>query len=132
MRELDRAASVEPNNPLLRCVRALVMFYGGEVDDAESLLREILGANPTLHGVRPFLAICLSWKGDHEAARAELNESVRRTASVDPDIAYAVASVYALEDDRDSAFEWLHRSVALGNENKFLFEHDPNLAGLRT
>src|SRR5262249_49604141 len=27
MRELDRAASVEPNNPLLRTIRALVLFY---------------------------------------------------------------------------------------------------------
>ncbi|MGZ8845119.1 MAG: TPR end-of-group domain-containing protein [Pyrinomonadaceae bacterium] len=60
-----------------------------------------------------------------------MNENVRRTASVDPDIAYAVASVYALEDDRDSAFEWFHRSVALGNENKFVFEHDPILRAIR-
>ena len=81
--------------------------------------------------MRPFLAICLSKDGRHEAARAELNENVQRTASVDPDIAYSVASVYALEGDRDSAFEWLDRSVALGNENKPVFEHDPNLAGLR-
>ena len=131
MRELDRAASVEPNNPLLRCVRALVTFYRGDLEQAESLLREILSANPNLHGVRPFLAFCLSRKGEHEAARAELNDKVRRTASVDPDIAYSVASVYALEGDRDSAFEWLNRSVALGNENKPVFEHDPNLAGLR-
>jgi len=44
---------------------------------------------------------------------------------------YAVASVYALEGEQDEAFEWLDRSVALGNENKPLFENDPNLAGVR-
>src|SRR4030095_7744638 len=131
MRELDRAASVEPNNPLLRSIRAIVMFYRGEVDQAATLLREVLSANPNLHGVRPFLAICLSQQGDHDAARAELNENVQRTAAVDPDIAYAVAMVYALENDLLSAFQWLNRSVALGNENKYLFEHDPNLAKLR-
>jgi eukaryotic-like serine/threonine-protein kinase len=131
MRELDRAASVEPNNPLLRSIRALVMYYRGEVSQAAALLREVVSANPNLHGVRPFLAICLSKQGNHEAARAELNDNVRRTASVDPDIAYAVASVYALEGNRESAFEWLHRSVALGNENKFVFQHDPNLRTLR-
>jgi len=131
MRELDRAASVEPNNPLLRSVRALVMFYRGEVDQAYAVLREVLSANPNLHGVRPFLAMCLSQQGQHDAALAELNEDVKRTASVDADIAYAVASVYALENDLEQAFEWLQRSVALGNENRFLFEHDRNLAGLR-
>jgi serine/threonine protein kinase/tetratricopeptide (TPR) repeat protein len=131
MRELDRAASVEPNNPLLRTFRAVTMYYSGQVEAAADLLREVLEANPNLHGVRPFLAMCLSAQGQHEAARAELNEDVKRNASVDPDIAYALASVFALEGARDEAFEWLNRSVALGNENKPLFEHDPNLAGLR-
>jgi serine/threonine protein kinase/tetratricopeptide (TPR) repeat protein len=130
-RELDRAASVEPNNPLLRMFRAVTMYYTGQVDEATDLLREVLAQNPNLHGVRPFLAMCLSAKGEHQAARAELNEAVKRNAAVDPDIAYALASVYALEDARDEAFEWLQRSVALGNENKPLFEHDPNLKSLR-
>jgi len=131
MRELDRAASVEPNNPLLRMFRAITMYYGGKVEAACDLLREVLAQNPNLHGVRPFLAMCLSVLGDHEGAHAELNEDVKRNAAVDPDIAYAVASVYALEGDLDQAFEWLQRSVKLGNENKPLFEHDPNLAALR-
>lgn len=130
-RELDRAASVEPNNPLLKTFRALALYYTGQVDEAVALLREALEQNPNLHGVRPFLAMCLSAQGQHEAARAELNEPAMRTASVDPDIAYAVASVYALEGDREQAFEWLNRSAALGNENKPCYEHDPNLASLR-
>ena len=131
MRELDRAASVEPNNPLLRSVRALTMFYRGEIDAAADLLREVLAQNPNLHGVRPCLALCLSKQGQREAALAELNEDVKRTASVDADIAYAVASAYALADERDEAFEWLQRSVALGNENKPWFERDPNWARMR-
>jgi serine/threonine protein kinase/tetratricopeptide (TPR) repeat protein len=131
MRELDRAASVEPNNPLLRMFRAITMYYSGQIDAARDLLREVLEQNPNLHGVRPFLAMCLSALGEHEAARAELNEDVKRNAAVDPDLAYAVASVYALEGEPDQAFEWLQRSVALGNENKPLFENDPNLSAVR-
>jgi Flp pilus assembly protein TadD len=91
----------------------------------------VLQANPNLHGVRPFLAMTLSRQGKHDEARAELTDAVMRNASVDPDIAYAVASVYALENDKDTAFEWLQKSVALGNENKTSFEGDPNLTGLR-
>jgi serine/threonine-protein kinase len=130
-KELDRAASVEANNPLLRTFRALTMYYTKHVAEAESLLREVLQANPNLHGVRPFLAMTLSRQGKHDEARAELTDAVMRNASVDPDIAYAVASVYALEDDKDTAFEWLMKSVALGNENKTSFEGDPNLKSLR-
>jgi eukaryotic-like serine/threonine-protein kinase len=131
LRELDRAATVEPNNPLLRMFRAIAMYYGGSVNEACRLLREVSDQNPNLHGVRPFLAMCLSALGEHDAARAEINEPVKRNAEVDADIAYAVASVYALEDEPDEAFDWLRRSVELGNENKPLFEHDPNLKGLR-
>jgi serine/threonine-protein kinase len=111
--------------------RAITMYYSGQVDAACDLLREVLEQNPNLHGVRPFLAMCLSALGEHEAARAELNEDVKRNAAVDPDVAYAVASVYALEGEPDQAFEWLQRSVALGNENKPLFENDPNLIAVR-
>jgi serine/threonine-protein kinase len=130
-RELDRAASVEPNNPLLKTVRALLVYYTRQPAEAEGLLREVLEAHPNLHGVRPFLAMCLSRKGKHEEALSQLTDAVKRTASVDPDIAYAVASVYALEGDRDTAFEWLERSTALGNANKPSFEGDPNLKSLR-
>ena len=131
MREMDRAASVEPNNPLLRSIRALVMFYRGEVAAAANVLREVLEQNPNLHGVRPAYAMCLSSLGQHDAALGELNDVVKRTASVDPDIAYAVTSVYGLEGQLDEAFEWLNRSIALGNENTAWFERDPTLASLR-
>src|SRR5256885_11443915 len=125
-RELDRAASIEPNNPLLRSVRALIMYYSDRADEAEKLLSGVLDANPNLHGVRPTLAICLSKQGKHEEARAQLTEAVLRNASVDPDIAYAVASVYAAEADKRQAFEWLERSISLGNENKPWFQRDPD------
>ena len=130
-RELDRASSVEPNNPLVKTVRALVLYYTKHPADAEALLREIVADHPNLNGVRPFLAMCLSRLGRHQEALAELTEAVKRNATVDPDIAYAVASVYALVDDKASAFEWLERSVALGNGNRPCFAGDPNLKSLR-
>jgi serine/threonine-protein kinase len=130
-RELDRAASVESNNPLLKTVRSLLMYYTRHFAEAEGLLREVLDANPNLHGVRPFLAMCLSREGRHEEALAQITDAVKRTASVDPDIAYAVASVYAVEHDAKSALDWLERSISLGNGNKPCFEGDPNLKNVR-
>jgi tetratricopeptide (TPR) repeat protein len=130
-RELDRARSVEPNNPLLNTVGALWLYYTKRPAEAERILREVLQANPNLHGVRPTLAMCLSRQGKHDAALAELTDSVIRNASVDPDIAYAVGSVYALEGDSDQALGWLQRSVALGNGNKPCFDGDPNLKSVR-
>jgi hypothetical protein len=67
----------------------------------------------------------------HEEALAQLTGDVIRNAEVDPDIAYSLASVYALEEMRDEAFEWLERAIALGNENRPCFENDPNWNSLR-
>jgi serine/threonine-protein kinase len=52
-------------------------------------------------------------------------------AAADHDISYWLASVYALEGDREQAFEWLERSISLGNENKMWFESDRNWEQLR-
>jgi eukaryotic-like serine/threonine-protein kinase len=131
MQELDQATAIEPNNPLLKTFRALTLYYLGETDNATEVLREVVERNPNMHGVRPFLAMCLSAQGHHDAARAEITDAVKRNAVVDADIAYSLGSVFALENEPDQAFEWLDRSVALGNENRPCFEHDPNLASLR-
>jgi serine/threonine-protein kinase len=131
MRELDQATEVEPNNPLLKMFRALTLYYLGETDQATAVLREVVAQNPNMHGVRPFLAMCLSAQGHHDEARAEITDAVKRNAEVDADIAYSVGAVFALEGESDQAFEWLDRSVSLGNENRPCFEHDPNLGSIR-
>jgi hypothetical protein len=52
-------------------------------------------------------------------------------AAADHDISYWLACVYALENERDLAFEWLERAITLGNENKLWFESDKNWEHLR-
>ena len=128
-RELDNAG--EPDNPLVRTFRALSLYYTGQTDAAAELMQQVVSRHPNMHGIRPFMGMFLSAQGKHEEARAQLTEAVKRNAEVDPDIAYSVASVYALEEERNEAFEWLGRSIALGNENRPCFENDPNWASLR-
>ncbi|HSS19865.1 MAG TPA: protein kinase [Pyrinomonadaceae bacterium] len=128
-KQLDHAG--DPENPLVQTFRALALYYTGQTDEAATRMQEVVAKHPRLHGIRPFMAMFLSAQGKHEEALAQLNESVIRTAEVDPDIAYSVASVYAVEGMRTQAFAWLARSIALGNENYLCFESDPNWAALR-
>jgi eukaryotic-like serine/threonine-protein kinase len=128
-RELDNAG--EPDNPLVRTFRALSLYYTGQTDAAAEMMQQTVNRHPNMHGIRPFLGMFLSVQGKHDEARAQLTDGVLRNAEVDPDIAYSVASVYALEEARDEAFEWLGRSIALGNENRPCFESDPNWTSLR-
>jgi serine/threonine protein kinase/tetratricopeptide (TPR) repeat protein len=129
--ELEAASKSEPNNPLVQTFSALTLYYQRDLEAAVGLMRRVVEQHPNMHGVRPFYAMFLSARGEHEAALAQLTERVKRNAEVDPDIAYGVASVYALEGRREEAFDWLKRSIALGNENRPCFEHDPNWKALR-
>jgi eukaryotic-like serine/threonine-protein kinase len=130
--ELDQGAAMEPDHPLIKTFRGRVLYYRGEVAEATRLLEEVVEKNPRLDGVRPIYATCLSATGRHAEALAQLTEQVKDVAAADHDISYWVGSVYALENDREQAFEWLERAIALGNENKSWFESDPNWEGLRT
>lgn len=129
-KQLDQAG--DPDNPLVKTFRALSLYYTGQTDAAAELMQQVVASHPSMNGIRPFLAMFLSAQGKHEEARAQINSAVIRTAEVDPDIAYSVASVYALEGMQAEAFEWLGRAIALGNENQPCFENDPNWSTLRS
>ena len=128
-KQLDNAG--EPDNPLVRTFRALCLYYSGHTDEAAEQMEQVVRKHPNMHGIRPFLAMTLSAQGKHDAALAQLTDDVRRNGEVDPDIAYSIGSVYALEGDRDDALDWLRRAISLGNENRPCFENDPNWASLR-
>ena len=128
-RQLDHAG--DEDNPLVKTFRALALYYTGKTDAAAELMQENVATHPNMHGIRPFMAMFLSAQGKHQEALAQLSADVIRNAEVDADIAYSVASVYALEGMEDEAFKWLARAIALGNENQPCFEHDPNWSALK-
>ncbi|HEV2764727.1 MAG TPA: hypothetical protein VGV38_17235, partial [Pyrinomonadaceae bacterium] len=115
----------------IKTVRAFMLYYRGEVEEATSLVRAALASHPEMDGVRPLLAMCLSRQGRQQEARAELDGRVRAAAAADPDVAYWLASAYALERLDDEAFEWLGRAITLGREDRAWFEADPDWSALR-
>jgi len=130
--ELDQGAALEPDHPLIKTFRARALYYKGEPVKAAEILEQVLDQHPQLDGIRPIYATFLSALGFSEEARAQLTDEVLRTADTDHDVAYWLASAYALEGERESALRWLRRAIALGNENKPWFEHDKNWDELRS
>jgi serine/threonine-protein kinase len=129
--ELDKASAIEPDHPLIKTIRAFILYYRGETVAAAALVREVLVSHPEMDSVRPLLAMCLSRQGKHESARTNLTARVKASAAADPDIAYWLASAFALEDNRDEAFKWLERAINLGREDRTWFERDPDWEPLR-
>ena len=129
--ELDEGAIIEPDHPLIKTFRARALYYHGEPVKAAEILEQVLEQQPQLDGIRPIYATFLSALGFSEEARAQLTDEVKKTADTDHDVAYWLASAYAMEGERDEALKWLRRAIALGNENKRWFERDKNWDSLR-
>lgn len=129
--ELEAALSIEPNHCLANVFLGQVLYHKGEQERALKILTETLEKNPEVYGVRPLLAVCHSARGEHEQALSLITPQVIDTASADHDISYWLASVYAVEGDRDKALKWLNKSIALGNENYPWFSVDRNWDSLR-
>jgi eukaryotic-like serine/threonine-protein kinase len=129
--ELGAGAAVEPDHPLIKTFRARALYYHGEPTKAAEILETVLEQHPQLDGIRPIYATFLSALGFSEEARAQLTDEVIKTANTDHDIAYWLASAYAMEGERDQALKWLRRAIELGNENRPWFERDRNWESLR-
>ncbi len=129
--ELDQGAAIEPDHPLIKTFRARTLYYHGEPVKAAEILEQVLEQQPQLDGIRPIYATFLSALGFSEEARAQLTDEVKKTADTDHDVAYWLASAYAMEGERDEALKWLRRAIELGNENKPWLERDTNWDSLR-
>ena len=129
--EIDRGRAVEPEHPLLKTFLAVALFNQGMVDDAQTLLEDVLRQNPHFDGVLPLIGWCLSSRGKHEPARALVTDRVREIATADHDIALWLAELYAMEGMAEDALEWLRLAVRIGNENYPLLLRSPKLDGLR-
>jgi len=129
--ELDKGFKVEPNHPMLRIFRSGVYYYEGKHDAAIRMMDEVLQEHPRMDGIRPLYAIYFAGSDQPEKAREQLTDDALAISRSDHDMAYWVASTYALLGEKDLAFKWLGKAVKLGNENKPHFENDANLATLR-
>ncbi|HMO80369.1 MAG TPA: protein kinase [Pyrinomonadaceae bacterium] len=129
--EIERGEKVEPDHPMLKIFRSAVYYYRGDVQDAIELMRSVLQEFPEMAGIRPLFALYLAGAGQSEEALKQLDEEALEISKADHDMAYWVASTYAVLGEKDLAFKWLNRAIRLGNENKPHFELDRSLEPLR-
>jgi serine/threonine-protein kinase len=129
--ELAKGLAFEPHHPLLRTYAAVIDYYRGQIEKATMAMEDILAKNPDLHSQKVFLAYCYLARGDHERAFDLIDDRVIDIARADQDIAYRLATVYALANRVEDAIEWLDRSISMGNENYPWVVGNPNWEGLR-
>lgn len=126
--EIQKGLMVEPGHALLRAYGALIDFRRGDLEKAIPVMEDVMAKNPELHSYRLFLAYCLHARGERERAFELIDEQVRAIARVDQDVAYWLASLYAMDGRASEALEWLELAVSMGNENYPWFAADQTWA----
>jgi len=129
--EIAKGMAFEPHHPNLRAYRAVIDYYRGDIDTAVAIGEDILAKHPDLLTQKIFLAYCYLARGERERALACVDERVKEIARADQDVAFRMATVYALDNDADEAIEWLERSISMGNENYPWISANPNWEALR-
>lgn len=129
--EIERGEKAEPDHPMLKIFRSGVYYYRGDKQMAIDLIKKVIDEQPEMDGIRPLYAIYLAGAGRADEARAQLTDEALSISRADHDMAYWVASTYAILGEKDLAFKWLNRAVRLGNENRPHYERDHSLDSLR-
>jgi serine/threonine-protein kinase len=130
--ELEKGLALEPRHPLLRTSAGYQQMRLGNLAAAIEILEGVIRDDDSLRIAVPTLALCYVQAGQRERAAALLKDDTLAAAEADSEMAYRLASYFAVEGDSTEALHWLRRAIYLGNENYPWFQKNPAWNNLRT
>jgi tetratricopeptide (TPR) repeat protein len=130
--ELEKGLALEPRHPLLRTSFGYQQMRMGNLSEAIEILEGVVRDDESLRIAVPTLALCYVQAGQRERAAALLKDDTLAAAEADSEMAYRLATYFAVEGDSSEALHWLRRAIYLGNENYPWFQKNPAWNNLRT
>ena len=130
--ELEKGLLLEPRHPLLRTSAGYQQMRVGNLTEAIALLESVIRDDESMRIAVPTLAMCYVQVGERERAAGLLKDDTLAAAEADNEMAYRLASYFAVEGDSSEALHWLRRAIYLGNENYPWFQKNPAWNNLRT
>jgi serine/threonine-protein kinase len=130
--ELEKGLALEPLHPLLRTSAGYQQMRLGNLGKAIEILEGVIRDDDSLRIAVPTLALCCVQAGQRERAAALLKDDTLAAAEADSEMAYRLASYFAVDGDSTEALHWLRRAIYLGNENYPWFQKNPAWNNLRT
>jgi eukaryotic-like serine/threonine-protein kinase len=123
--ELQKGLTLEPKHPLLRTSLGYQKMRQGDIKQAIAMLEAVIRDDESLRIAIPTLAMCYVQAGERERAAALIEEDSLSAAEADSEMAYRLATYFAVEGDESEALHWLRRAIYLGNENYPWFSKNP-------
>jgi eukaryotic-like serine/threonine-protein kinase len=130
--ELEKGLALEPRHPLLRTSAGYQQMRMGNLDKAIEILESVIRDDEGLRIAVPTLAMCYAQAGKRAHAAALLQDDTLTAAEADSEMAYRLATYFAVDGDSSEALHWLRRAIYLGNENYPWFQKNPAWKNLKT
>jgi serine/threonine-protein kinase len=130
--ELEKGLALEPRHPLLRTSAGYQQMRLGSPKAAIGILESVIQDDRNMRIAVPTLAMCYVQVGERARAAALLKDETMAAAEADNEMAYRLATYFAVEGDSSEALHWLRRAIYLGNENYPWFQKNPAWNNLRT
>jgi len=129
--EIEKGLTLEPKHPLLRTSLAYQRMREGDLPKAIELLEGVIRDDDSMRIAYPTLAMCCAMQGDRERAASLIEEGSMAAAEADSEMAYRLATYFAVDGDESEALHWLRRAIYLGNENYPWFTKNPAWSRLK-
>jgi serine/threonine-protein kinase len=115
--ELQKGLTLEPRYPLLRTSLAYQRMRQGDLHQAIDMLEAVIRDDTSMRIAVPTLAMCYVQVGDRTRGASLITEESIAAAEADSEMAYRLATYFAVDGDESEALHWLRRALYLGNEN---------------
>ncbi|MDE1154177.1 MAG: protein kinase [Acidobacteriaceae bacterium] len=123
--EIQKGLTLEPRQPLLRISMGYQQMRMGQLSRAIETLESVTRDDATMRIVFPTIAMCYVQLGDRKRAEDFITEDTLAAAEADSEMAYRLATYFAVEGDAPESLHWLRRAIYLGNENYPWFSINP-------
>ncbi len=129
--EIEKGLTLEPKQPLLRISQGYQFMRTGNLERAIETLEGVTQEDASLRIVFPTIAMCYAQLGNREKAASFVVDETLAAAEADSEMAYRLATYFAVDGDESEALHWLRRSIYLGNENYPWFSINPAWSRLK-
>ena len=123
--EIEKGLTLEPRQPLLRISLGYQQMRLGDLSARCETLEQVIADEASLRIVFPTIALCYVQLGDRTKAASFILEETLAAAEADSEMAYRLATYFAVDGDESEALHWLRRAIYLGNENYPWFTKNP-------
>ncbi|HZY73721.1 MAG TPA: serine/threonine protein kinase, partial [Edaphobacter sp.] len=123
--EIQKGLTLEPKQPMLRISLGYQQMRVGDLPRAIETLESVIRDESSLRIVFPTIALCYVQLGEREKAASFIVDETLAAAEADSEMAYRLATYFAVEGDESEALHWLRRAIYLGNENYPWFSKNP-------